>query len=374
MKKDNLKRLFTLLAAFLTLSTWGNMASPLHEGTWMANPFISQSVDIIKEKILIIPDDRFETALFKIEYHIKADKSGRQIPFLFYASEFKESFRIWIDDKEIELHQVPEAYKELEGTPFTDFGYFFEAQNLNETKQVLIDDSPSSGFYVSIDDLKFFETDLTEGHHIIRVEYIADKWINRSNWVKEYSFRYALSPAKYWKSFGNLEITLDASNFNETLTTNLGEPETGSLQSKCVWTFSALPTEVLQITYKPAINRKASTLIAISPTGLTLVLAFILTALHIIAISLYRKKNPDKRFSWIMIAGSIVVPLLTLAGYMLTFDIIDAAIGHEASKYHGYTFLVIILYPILLPLYWIIMWLVDKTLTKKIREKTNSAL
>lgn len=350
------------------------MASPIREGTWGATPFISQYVAITKEKILIIPDHKFETAQFKIEYHIQVNKSGRQIPLLFYASEFKENFRIWIDNNEIELSQVPEAYKKLEGTPFSDFGYFFETQNWSQTKQVQIDDSPSSGFYVSIDNLKFFETDLTEGNHLIRVEYVAAKWIDHSDWVKEYSFRYALSPAKYWKSFGALEITLDASNFEGTLKTNLGGPITGKLPSKAVWTFSSLPTEVLQINYQPKVSSTANILITISPIGLTLMFAITLIILHFLAIKLYRKTNLDKRSSWPMIAGSILVPFLSLLGYMYSYHLIDSVIGQEASQYHGYLFLVMILYPILLPVYWVVMWIVDRTLKKTLKESQNKAL
>ena len=365
-----MKQPLTIILFLIGRLCFANMASPIHEGTWTARPFISQYVDILKENILIVPDDKFETAQFKIEYHIKADRSGVQIPLLFYASEFKENFKIWIDDREIKLKQVPETYKKLEGTPFNDFAYFFDTKNRSETKRVLIEDSPSGGFYVSIDDLKFFETDLTEGNHIIRVEYVANKWIDRSDWVKEYSFRYALSPAKYWKSFGRLEITIDASRFDGNITTNIGAPTTGDLHSNGIWTFTSIPTEVLQISYTPCITPTAHTLLKISPTGLTLLLSIILILLHFISIRIYRKANPNKRFSWTMIVGSVIVPFLALFGYMYTFDIIDTAIGQEASRYHGYTFLIILLYPILLPMYWTIMWLVDKT----IKGRINNAL
>ncbi len=348
------------------------MASPFQEGTWSASPFISQYVDIIQEKILIIPDDKFETAQFNIEYYVKAHKSGKQIPLLFYASEFKEHFRIWVDDMEIALSQVPEAYQKLEGTPFRDFGYFFENQKTSGTKQVLLEESPSNGFFVLINDLKFFEIDLAEGIHTIRVEYTADRWVDRSDWVKQYRFRYALSPAKYWRSFGNLEITLDASNFNQPLTTNLDAPTAGDLSSKSTWTFSSLPTEVLEISYQHTLNSTASTLLAITPTGLTLLFSLLLVVFHLFSIHSFRKKNIDKRYAWTMIAGSIIVPFLSLLSYPYAFDIIDAAIGQDASSYHGYTFFIMALYPIVLPLYWIIMWLADRTFTRMLRERSQS--
>ena len=349
----------TLLICFLAVTARANMASPIQEGSFASAPFISRHVDILRESLLIIPDDGFQTARFVIEYHIKANRPGSQIPLLFYASEFREQFSIWLDGREISLKQVPESYQELEGTPFTDFGYFFEKEDWSETPRVLLEESPSSGFYVSLDDLKFFETDLDEGMHVIRVEYVADQWVDRSGWVKEYSFRYALSPAKYWKSFGELEITLDASAFAGRLTTNLGEPATGSLQTKSIWTFSALPTEVVLITYTPDLNPLAGFLLAVSPIGLTLILAVLLVALHLWGIKRYRKINTE-RSSWVVIIGSLLVPFLILLGYTYTFGLIDAAIGQDAGRYHGYTFLVLILYPVLLPVYWLIMRWVDR--------------
>lgn len=176
----------TFLISFLAVTARANMASPIQEGSFTSTPFISRHVDILQESLLIIPDDRFQTARFVIEYHIRANRPGSQIPLLFYASEFREQFKIWLDGREISLKQVPESYQQLEGTPFTDFGHFFEKEDWSETPRVLLEESPSSGFYVAIDDLKFFETDLDEGMHVIRVEYVADQWVDHSGWVKEY--------------------------------------------------------------------------------------------------------------------------------------------------------------------------------------------
>lgn len=345
----------------LPLSVWANMASPVREGTRVATPFISQNVDIVRESILIILDSAFETARFKIEYHLKAHKSGRQIPLLFYAFDFKGDFRAWIDDREITLSALPQSYARLEGTPLSDFKHVFEAQG--ETLGAEMQESPTRGFLVDIDDLKFFETDLAEGSHIVRVEYVANCWIDRSDWVTERSFRYFLSPAKYWKSFGGLDIALDASQVGKALKTNLGAPSMGDLKSKCSWTFSALPVDVLQISYQPAIGSVAAALIALSPIGLATLFALALAVLHFIAIKRHRKANPRASLSWALIVGSIAVPFLTLLGFIFSFDIIDAAIGEAASRYHGYTFLALALYPILLPAYFVAMWLADKITT-----------
>ena len=360
------KILLTIFTFFICLPSIANMASPIRGGTKTSSPFISQHVNITHENILIIPDEKFETAQFIIEYHIHAEKAGKQIPLLFYALDFLGEFRVWLDGQEIPLRQVPEAYEKLEGKPFIDFKHLFQNEYGEYTKHIHIDYSPSNGYYLSINDLKFFETDLAAGDHTIKVEYIASCWTDDSNWVRESSFRYTLSPAKYWKSFGTLNITLDASRFDGKLNTSLRRmPATGDMDSVASWTFSSLPTEVLQISYVPEVNTTAKTLIAISPEGLTGIFAIVLILLHFLAMRAFRKHYPTKRFSWVMIVGSILVPFLAYLAYLYSFEIIDSTIGEHASRYHGYTFLAIIYYPFVLAVYWPVMWLVDRTMVRK---------
>lgn len=55
---------------------------------------------------------------------------------------------------------------------------------------------------------------------------------------------------------------------------------------------------------------------------------------------------------------------------MFSYDLIDRAIGEEAGNYHGYTFLILLLYPLLLAIYGTIMWLADKS----IKGRVNKAL
>ena len=360
------KILLALLLSSLCLPSRANMASPISEGSFSSSPFISQFVDITHENIFIIPDAKFETAQFIIEYHIHAGKSGKQIPLLFYAFDYRGDFRVWLDGQEIQLSQVSETYEALEGTSFADFDSIFETRPTSQTQYVDIQESPSRSFSVAVDDLKFFEADLTAGSHTIRVEYLAQYWEDRSDWVAESSFRYALSPAKYWKSFGSLKITLDASNFDGKLTTTLGEPTSGDLSSKATWKFSSLPIEVLQISYVPEISTTAKTLIDISPEGLMGIFAAFMVLIHFFAMKAFRTRYPDKRFSWVMILGSTLVPFIVLLAYIYSFDIIDAAIGEHASSSHGYfTFFVYFFYPFVLAVYWPAMWLVDRFILKR---------
>ncbi len=60
--------------------------------------------------------------------------------------------------------------------------------------------------------------------------------------------------------------------------------------------------------------------------------------------------------------GNFLIPLGIILIYMLAYGWIDAAIGEEASGRHGYLFLSLIYYPILLPGYAILIWFIEKFL------------
>ena len=68
-----------------------------------------------------------------------------------------------------------------------------------------------------------------------------------------------------------------------------------------------------------------------------------------------------------MIAGGTVLPFFFFIVFMLSFGLIDSAVGPHAGRYHGYTFLVVVFYPLIMPAYWAIMWVVDRRMKKKFR-------
>jgi hypothetical protein len=347
------------------------MGSPIREGTFSSSAISSRNIDILKEKINLTIAKDFRTAFYQIEYFIRTDTNGIQIPLLFHAQDYKGDFKIWVDNREVKMLPIPNEYKTTTNSPFEKFSdYFRQPTREGQPETVVIYWQKNSGFVYNLSDLKYFETDITKGEHLIRVEYTASVWTDISDWVKEYSFRYSLSPAKNWKSFGSLEINMDASGFDSSLTTNLGKQTKGQLDSIATWNFSKLPSDYFEIIYKPEISAFAKTMIAISPFGLTLIFALLIALLHFNSIKKYRKSEPTKKYSWVVIVGGITLPFLILISYMVSFSIIDSVIGGEAGNYHGYTFLVIILYPLLVPVYWTIMWLADK----RIKGRINNAL
>ena len=360
-----MKKLLAIIIILLQTQIYANMANPVIEGTLGGRPFVSEYVDVVHEDLFIKIDKNFEYASFNVKYHINSSKDGFQIPFLFYASEFLDSFSVKIDGIEVGIGDISYDFKIPENTKFKDFSYFFEESTYDDYSQVTMDESSRGGFVISLHDMIYFETDISKGKHVIEVNYKATKWTDTWDWVNQYSFRYALSPAKYWKSFGTLKVKVDATDFDKELNSNLGVIKDGDLKSIAIWEFDKMPTEILQINFTPQITKKTQALIKIGPSGLAYITGAVLAILHLLLVIWYRKKNQLKRFSFVVIIGSILIPLIFLISWMNYYDVVDSYIGEHAGGTHGYTFFSIVLYPVIMPIYWLIFWFIDKRIKKK---------
>jgi hypothetical protein len=360
--------LLVLLLFALSPICLANMASPLREGTFSSTAFSSKDMDILKEKISITLQSDLKTARYQIDYHIRNYEAGKQIPMLFHAKDYQGEFKIWVDQKEIALQVLPEEYLTGNSTALEKFSsYFHKDFGQDQPETVVLYWEDGTGYIYSLRDLSYFELDLLPGEHHIRVEYLANAWTDLSDWVKEYSFRYSLSPAQQWKSFGSLEVTVDASALGMPITTNLGQPSAGKLDSIATWQFSSLPASYLTLTYTPKVSDLAKGLIQIGPTGIAIGIALLLAALHFFFLKQHRKKHPQGLFSWVLLLGIFVVPFLILGSYQYAYDLIDGIIGEDASRFHGYSFLVLFLYPLLVPLYGIPLWIADRWLASSIQ-------
>lgn len=358
-----MRKILVVMLIALSSVSFANMASPYRDGTKVANAFTSSEIDILKERINVTLNKESATANYVVEYFIRTDKEGKQIPLLFYAMEYKGDFKVWVDGKEVSVLKIPDEYT---GKTFEGFAKSYENKDIDKA-EVAIKWRDNSSIVYKLWDLKYFEVDLSKGEHTIRVEYTANVWENRSKWVKEYGYRYSLSPARNWKSFGTLEITVDARGIGEELKTNLGKQESGK-QDSAVWKFDKLPGDYFEITYVPKISSMADFLISIEPFGLAAIIGLLLWIIHLFLTWRYRRGNPGKRFSWVMILGSLIVPAIVLFYYVYSYDIIDSAIGVHASRYHGYNFLVVFIYPVLMPVYLIVMWIVDRMMRKRVEK------
>ncbi len=358
-----------LLLIFLTVThvqIWANMAEPVDRGTLGSEPFIGNFVDVLHENIFVKIFENFNYAEYEIEYHINSSKDGQQIPMLFYASEYLSGFEVFMDGEKIELQRIPANFAPSENAEFNDFSYFFDDNRSYGVSRVFINYDNDQGFNISLDNMLYFETDITEGEHVIKVKYKATPWRDGRDWVNQYSFRYALSPVEYWKSFGTLDLTIDATDFDENITINVGEPTEGSLNTIAKWHFNELPADIIKINYTPKISSTAQLLMGISPMGIALIIGLLLVFIHVKLTTAYRKKNMGKRFSWVAILGGLTVPFIFVVVWVLSYTFIDNLIGYQASGNHGYSeFFASALYPIITPFYLLLFWLLDRRVKNK---------
>ncbi|RYD99248.1 MAG: hypothetical protein EOP54_04875 [Sphingobacteriales bacterium] len=367
-----LKIILVFFLIFIAQFARANMSSPIWEGTATSTAFTSKDINILSELIHIKIDPAYQTAQFTVEYTVQSDVTGRQIPLLFYAQDYKDSFIVRVDDQIVAIQNIPERYTHFDYSPFAGFSRS-EAHNSGkkDKDQVIIHWEENSGFVYNINDLKYFETDLTRGIHKVKVTYTANAWTDVSDWVKQYSFRYSLSPAKFWKSFGTLTITVEQSGILRQIGTNIGAPIEKTVKAKNSWIFTQLPAEYLEFAYTPETGTLVRVLIAMQPFGLSIIFALLLFVLHLFFVLRYRSKHIHKKYSYVVIAGSWLVPFLVLLSYIYAFGLIDYLIGEAAGRRHGYVFLIMVLYPFIVPVYWTIMWLLDKLQKKRLLYKKH---
>ncbi len=346
--------LFLLLAQFLN----ANMSSPYRVGTKGAFAVCSRNINILSEKIHIKIDNNFNEAYYTIEYNIKSDYYGEQVPLLFVAIDYLKDFKVFYDDKPVEVLNYIENLGDFPDTIKTDGN--------QSIVKVAWDKQGEENVYLK--DLKFFKTDIQKGTHHIKVTYKAICWEYLGHWIVEKTFRYSLLPARYWKSFGTFELTIEQEG-NEKYKINFDD--TVIEEQIKTWKFNKIPSDYLKIELIPTISVFARVLLFLKPFFISLIPTLLLVIFHYRLTFVYRQKNLSKRFSIVVIIGSIIVPFLGFLAFMSAYDLIDYALGIYASRNHAYIFLVIIFYPIVLLFYWILFWLIDKNFKKKILLKNT---
>jgi len=357
-----MKKLLSLLFLFSSILANANMAEPIdRRGSSVATPYISQYVDVKHEKINIKIDKDFNTADFYIQYNIEVYKDGSQIPLLFYAKNLTNNFRVFLDGQEIPTQKSPQRYGI--DTTFTDFHYLFGPLRKTDSGGVEVSEMNNKG--VMLKDLIYFEANLKTGQHRVEVYYTAKRWRCSVDGVNEYSFQYSLSPASYWLSFGDLDVNIDLSEFKYPITTNL--PPLPIENNQMQWYFNRLPNQDIVIYYNPDLGFLAGFFAWIGAGGFAMFMGIVLFFLYTIVIKAYRQKYPQKRFSWAVILGSLLIPLLFMLSWFYGYDLVDYMIGPHASREHGYaTLLVLFMYPIAIPFYAFSFWMMDKRFKRSV--------
>jgi len=359
--------LFLLLMS-LPMGLRANMAEPIIEGDLPARPFTSQFVDILHEDLLIKIDSAFQQAEVEAVYHLHAEKQGLQIPLLFYAIGYDGEgnlpmARVWLDGVPIQLKQLPFYRYDSTSAEAVYFATEFGADRLYEALEIQEDSFTSISLWP--EEVLYYELDLDSGLHTVRVLYQADVRTDGWDWVNVYSIRYALSPAKYWKSFGTLDLTLDASACPYPIEVNLAEPDSGNVSKIATWKLEGIPVDLLQISYTPEISEVAKILLSIGEDRISIGLLLFLWGLHIFLIFLDRKRAPYRKFSWVWLIGSLVFPGLMLLIRFGTAQLFHYTLAPHCLKEGGYTLILILGYPFVMPIYFLAMWIFDSAWKKK---------
>jgi hypothetical protein len=355
-----------LLASLISLSCRSNMASPILIGSTVGEPFIAQNVEILQENIYITLDSSFQLATYHIRYELKAMSTSNDVPMLFYAPEIHSNFSVLLDGKSVPLMPFS-AYSSDKVAIEQYFEPYYADNKENADVEIPLGLDNSEKTSISISELKYFLMNFDKPTHIVDVYYDAKPYIDKRGWVKKYIFRYSLAPARYWKSFGDLNIHLDATQFRETISTNIiAETFSGDSQERASWTMHDLPKdEMILINYVPSVSALAKWMIRISPFGFAVILAAFMVFIHLFIISNYRKSQ-SKGFLWIKVFGIILIPIIVYISMLLFYDLTYKAIGIHAAKSQGYGLVfLIILVPIAMLGYGMIVFLWDYFMQKK---------
>lgn len=362
-----------LLFLFILNSIWlhANMASPVNEGTFGTRPFISQYVHILHENLHITLHENFQYADFVVEYNISAEKSGMQIPLLFYASSYYENFKVSIDGKEVTLARQEDFWDAYgpEKEKLTNFHYLYNADR-KAVAEIENQFNHGRSDRIYLNDFLYFETDILEGNHTIKVTYTATNWRYNHSRLNEDSFRYALAPAKYWKSFGKLNVTIDATKVNDNIEINLGTPKTGNVNGITSYEFDKLPLEVLQITRIPTLSGFTKFLMNLESFWLAFIFISIIIAFHVWQMFRFRKKYPKRKFSTPAFIGASLIPICFIFLLIITSLWIDASIGEPyASGRKSYGAFFSFLYLPKYIIYYVVFSIVLDFILKRIFKK-----
>lgn len=350
--------------AFWPAILFSNMASPLRLGGLSGHPLTSRDIRITHQILRIFPAKDFRTAQFVVEYRISSNRSGRQMPMLFYALHQRDSFKVSLDGRPVSLWDDPRAAQ-------PEF-LLDKYSSADDSEEITIRWREDVRRTFKISDLRYFEMDLEEGPHELRVEYVSDVWEDVSDPVKRYSFHYALEPARYWASFGTMEVHVETVELPEGISSNLGAPHATPAPGHLVWYFNHLPADSFELSWKPQVSSLARWVMRISPAGMAGAGGCLLAILHFLGMIAYRKKNPHHWFSPVAFWGVLILPFLVLILYVLAFFVQDAVIGAHASRHHGYPYLALLMYPIFVLLYAIPTGICDFFFRKKFLTRTYS--
>jgi hypothetical protein len=334
---------------------FANMANPYIKGTQNSLFIGSKDVSVTKETIDIELEKNLANAAYTVTYEINSDTAA-VLPLLFIASNYEHDFKVVINGANYEDSKVLKKITAAEIKK--DFSYLKVLDN----EQVDVPFSETETVTAYIDDLIAFNAALKKGTNTIEVSYFALNSFNRHNWFKEPTIEYSLYPSKFWKSFENITIKIHSEQAFRIDSSNIGKPiaiSKNQYNKEYSWQLKNITTDVLSIQVSPKISLLSSTLIAIEPFGIAVLVLIILMFFHIKYL-ITESKREEARFNKPLWYGNLIIPVVFVLVLLFSYSLIDWTLGENAGRFHGYTFLVIFALPVFWIAYSLCMWLVYK--------------
>lgn len=328
---------------------FANMAKPWVDGSSHSVLFSESNCTVKNESIFIslFKADYGYGANYKIKYTIISD-SDQILPLAFLG--------IGLNDKKMVLvNNAPASITPVEENAAA-FSFLVKKDNYYEIKY-----SESETHAITLNELIYFQAKLKKGENTIYIEYSGDLEYNTYGFLKKYKLRYSLYPSKFWKSFGPIKVTMNLENNLEVNDSNIGKSTFESNSAN--WEISKINQEEMEITVTERISVISKILLFIEPIGLAFIFLILMAFLHFKLLK-RRRIKANLKYNFYLPLGIIIVPLLFYVLYFLSYDLIDFSLRQESSK-HGYVFLYVVTYPVLLLVYGIMMWQIDLKLKKK---------
>ncbi|MFZ4399202.1 MAG: hypothetical protein ACOYO1_04135 [Bacteroidales bacterium] len=322
------------------------MAKPWIDGAEHSILYSTENCVVKHETILIKlkKNEGVYYANYKIKYIIYSD-ANQTIPLVFLGIGLSTKKEIRINDistKTIKLNENESFLKKINNS--------FEVKF-----------SKDNSLAANIEDLIYFEAKLNKGENTIYIEYDGNLEYNRYGFIKNFKLKYSLYPSRFWKSFGNIELTVDLGDNLNLITTNLNNPIIEKNIVKC--NIIHINQDDIEITFTNKITSFSKILLFLQPFGIALILLIIMSFVNFSLIRNRRIKFNTK-YNIYLPLGITITPIVFYVVYFLSFKLIDYSLGLENSQ-HGYVFLIIITYPILLLIYGLLFLRIDKIFKKK---------
>lgn len=217
---------------------------------------------------------------------------------------------------------------------------------------------------------KYISVDLSQGLHTIKATYDVQPHYYGSDWTARHTYSYSIKPMQHSDTQGNkfLGSTTKLNFVGDTdyITVDI-DNEQATLPANQQFNFNENVAREIDFIIQKPLNPVAKVLTAVSPFITISFALFILGRMHLRMMIRRQKTQPETLWT-VMLAGSFLVPLLSLIVYYLYLLMTDMIIGKGATGENRDLFFIWVLplgYIVLTPVYLVISFVAFIMVKKK---------